>query len=81
MSISHGIIEKRVFRATAAHSVNRDALQSLLHDCLAKAGPQTSAAILSDAVSDLVTAGTWTEADARTVLYSANCRIDRVVSQ
>lgn len=61
--------------------LDRDALEFLLGDVMAQVSPQAVASILSDAVADLVASGKWSEADARTVLYTADRRIDRVVSQ
>lgn len=73
----------RGYRAAVAaterpQSVSRNALQALLRDFLGNAGPQAAAPILADAVGDLITSGQWSEADARTVLYTADRRIDRV---
>ena len=80
MGICPEITEIRAVRATAAQSASRDALQSLLRDFLCNAGPAASAPILADAVADLITSGKWSEADARTVLYTADRRIDRVAA-
>ena len=78
MGIRPAITENQTIRATAAQSVNRDALQLLLRDFLGNAGPHAAAPILADAVGDLVASGKWSEADARTVLYTTDRRIDRV---
>ncbi|MDP2047596.1 MAG: hypothetical protein Q8K33_01700 [Cypionkella sp.] len=57
---------------------SRAALDALLRDFLGNAGPAAAAPILADAVGALVVSGKWSEADARTVLYTADRRIDRV---
>lgn len=67
-----------VTRGNASGSISREALQSLLRDFLGGTGPQAAASILADAVGDLVASGEWSEADARTVLYTADRHIDRV---
>lgn len=67
------IAAKRVATATA-----KSALQSLLKDFLADAGAPAASAVLADAIGELVTSGQWSAADARTVLYSADRRIDQV---
>jgi hypothetical protein len=74
----------RALAARNAHTVSalasRDALDSLLASFLEDVSPQVAANILADAVGKLVSTGKWSEADARTVLYTADRRIDQVVS-
>ncbi|MDO8986074.1 hypothetical protein [Cypionkella sp.] len=72
-SLSYGSTQN-----TGAAQYHRDALEALLRDFLCNAGPAAAAPILADAVGDLVASGKWSESDARTVLYTADRRIDRV---